>query len=933
MPFLGKTPTVGNFILLDAITVSNTATFALTKDTVDYYPGSAQNMIVSVNGVTQAPLTAYTITDSNIIFSSALDSDVDVIDYILVLGDTLNIGRPSDSTVGATQLQDYAVTSVKMSNTGVGAATYGTSTSIPQITIDAAGRITSATGIDRSNQFEDLTVTGNLTVSGNTVTVDAQTLSVEDPLIHLAANNETSDVVDIGFVGHYSNDGGTTKLHTGFFRDASDEQYYLFNGFEDDNLDLSSPSTTIDRTANTFSLADLNVGIISATKLSSRDGVLELDDDGTHNGIINVPATLLINIDSDNNNTGESFRIAKDRTGTSGGTELFRVQEDGNVGIGTASPTTPLAVHSDAGVVIKIDGSTSNTSRTLLFRSVGTGEGIVKADGNMHFLQEDASRYMRFSTANTERMRIDASGNVLFNTTNTLTSAELTAGETGIAHRSGDLIIVSRDGGAGLLVNRKTSDGDLIDFRKNGSVVGSIGSEGGDSIYIGNGDTGLKFSGGADAIQPFNTSTVAARDNAIDLGTSGARFKNLFINGFISDGGNGAVQSRAVASGGVTAIRMQQSRGTISSPTSSAAGGDGNYIVGEVHNGSTFNAIGHIAIVTDNGSINDGNILFRTALSGTITTKMHLDSDGSLYFPRNFDGSLAGGIQPTGNYGYRLFNAGGSTSAVEVMEGYLSFKSGGLTASEERMRIDVNGNVGINQTPNAWRSLDKAIEFQYSSINDNSGTLSIGRNHYLNSAGNWIAKDTTTATVYQQADRAHKFWQAGTTTSGSSISYQRIAQFDQDGLKFGNDTAAANALDDYEEGTWEPQIIGSSSNPSVTYHSDTGGKYVKIGQLVYLTGTIRTTAISGGSGQFWIVNIPFANGTRTNGDNSDGIGAANCVLWNGTSNRKPTTIKSKHNDTVLYAYSGSHDQVDNILNVGDWGSTCQMSFTIVMWTN
>ena len=256
MPFIGKTPTVGNFVLLDAITVSNTATFALTKDTLDYYPGSAQNMIVSVNGVTQAPLTAYTITDNNIIFSSALDSDVDVIDYILVLGDTLNIGRPSDSTVGATQIQDYAVTSVKMSNTGVGAATYGTSTSIPQITIDAAGRITSAIGIDRSNQFEDLIVTGDLTVTGNTVTVGAESLSVDDPLIHLAANNETSDVVDIGFVGHYSNDGGTTKLHTGFFRDASDEQYYLFNGFEDDNLDLSSPSTTIDRTANTFALAD-----------------------------------------------------------------------------------------------------------------------------------------------------------------------------------------------------------------------------------------------------------------------------------------------------------------------------------------------------------------------------------------------------------------------------------------------------------------------------------------------------------------------------------------------------------------------------------------------------------------------------------------------------------------------------------------------------
>ena len=344
MPFLGKTPTVGNFILLDSITVSNTATFALTKDSLDYYPGSAQNMIVSVNGVTQAPLTAYTITDNNIVFASALDSDTDVIDYILVLGDTLNIGRPSDSTVGATQLQDYAVTSVKMSNTGVGAATYGTSTSIPQITIDAAGRITSATGIDRSNQFEDLTVTGNLTVSGNTVTVDAQTLSVEDPLIHLAANNETSDVVDIGFVGHYSNDGGTTKLHTGFFRDASDEKYYLFNGFEDNTLDLSSPSTTIDRTANTFTLAHLNVGGLNA------NGIFTIGDRGTATEELTIfhedNVSYLISDSSAGGGAKGEFSFRTNDGGTAA--ERVRIDGDGNVGIGETSPQAKLDVSSGA---------------------------------------------------------------------------------------------------------------------------------------------------------------------------------------------------------------------------------------------------------------------------------------------------------------------------------------------------------------------------------------------------------------------------------------------------------------------------------------------------------------------------------------------------------------------------------------------------------
>ena len=60
-------------------------------------------MLVSLNGVTQAPETAFTVSGSNITFSSALTSS-DVIDYILVLGDVLSVGTPSDGTVGTSQM-------------------------------------------------------------------------------------------------------------------------------------------------------------------------------------------------------------------------------------------------------------------------------------------------------------------------------------------------------------------------------------------------------------------------------------------------------------------------------------------------------------------------------------------------------------------------------------------------------------------------------------------------------------------------------------------------------------------------------------------------------------------------------------------------------------------------------------------------------------
>ena len=103
MPFIGKQPAVGNFVKLDAITTSATATYNLLNGGVAYFPQTANNCIVSLNGVIQSPTSAYTISGSTIVFSDALTSS-DTIDFILVLGDVLAIGTPSDGTVTSAKL-------------------------------------------------------------------------------------------------------------------------------------------------------------------------------------------------------------------------------------------------------------------------------------------------------------------------------------------------------------------------------------------------------------------------------------------------------------------------------------------------------------------------------------------------------------------------------------------------------------------------------------------------------------------------------------------------------------------------------------------------------------------------------------------------------------------------------------------------------------
>ena len=73
----------------------------------------------------------------------------------------------------------------------------------------------------------------------------------------------------------------------------------------------------------------------------------------------------------------------------------------------------------------------------------------------------------------------------------------------------------------------------------------------------------------------------------------------------------------------------------------------------------------------------------------------------------------------------------------------------------------------------------------------------------------------------------------------------------------------ANTLDDYEEGTFTPTILGSSSNPSSTYSSQVG-IYTKIGNLVRVKIFIETTNYSGGGGDLRIGDLPFTSRNVTN---------------------------------------------------------------------
>ena len=98
-------------------------------------------------------------------------------------------------------------------------------TSAIQTQLDAKAPLADPT-FTGTTTTEALTITGNLTVGGTTTTVNATDLAVSDPLIYLASEQYTEDVLDVGFLAATGEIGGTegSHKHSGLFRDVSDNK-------------------------------------------------------------------------------------------------------------------------------------------------------------------------------------------------------------------------------------------------------------------------------------------------------------------------------------------------------------------------------------------------------------------------------------------------------------------------------------------------------------------------------------------------------------------------------------------------------------------------------------------------------------------------------------------------------------------------------------
>jgi hypothetical protein len=161
--YIGRPSIVGNFVKLDAISVVNgQAAYTMQNSSANFTDYSSVNQfLVSLNGTIQSPGSSFTVSGSTITFASNLVTN-DVIDFIIVFGNSLSSGVPTDATVSTAKLADNAVTAAKITDATITAAKLASGTvqnqsAFKNIIINGdmsiAQRGTSTTGIGTSNGY------------------------------------------------------------------------------------------------------------------------------------------------------------------------------------------------------------------------------------------------------------------------------------------------------------------------------------------------------------------------------------------------------------------------------------------------------------------------------------------------------------------------------------------------------------------------------------------------------------------------------------------------------------------------------------------------------------------------------------------------------------------------------------------------------------
>ena len=397
---------------------------------------------------------------------------------------------------------------------------------------------------DRTNGAERMRIdsSGNVKIGDSTTDVTSK-LTV--------SGNASADVATFMYDGaagtYFDIDCGAADGSVTLKADARTGAYppLLFNTGGSERMRIDSSGNVGIGTSSPSALLEL-----SANNGSGVANVLRFNDADT--GVSAGQTTGRIEFaENDGGNTTVSAFLEVDTVGTSGGgvmtfgtgsagatpAERMRIDSAGNLLLGTTSANGKLTLNSGGPLMASYKSEDTNGGY-IYFGSAGGGQGYMGS--NYHLISgtpsDDyfairAENGLDFAIGSSRVGRFDASGNLLIGKTTTGVAG------AGTVIRAGGEIFVTRAGDV-MNLNRLSTDGEIMAFRKDGAYVGGIGSRLGDGLTINsNGNTdGLLKNNGAESFG-WNSSYFYSRtDNSRDLGLNVLRWNDIYAT-------NGTIQT------------------------------------------------------------------------------------------------------------------------------------------------------------------------------------------------------------------------------------------------------------------------------------------------------------------------------------------------------------------------------------------------------